>query len=71
MAHPPRGMHNGPPSQRHGNVEDGEHPQPLLGGEEIGNHCWSNGGIACLPDPHQQSGTKQHPVVLQKRAVIH
>lgn len=55
------------PSQWHGNVEYGEHSQSLLGGEKIGNHCGGNGCIACLPHPYQQSGGKQHPVVLQAR----
>lgn len=38
------------PAHRHGKVENGEHSQPLLSREQVGNHCWGNGGIASLTD---------------------
>ena len=40
-------------AKRHGNVEYGEHAEPLLCREEVSNNCGGNGGIGGLPDANQ------------------
>ena len=52
------------PSEWHGDIEDREHSEPLLCWKQVGYQSRSNGGIAGLSNPHQQSGSKQHPVIL-------
>ena len=55
------------PSQRHGDIEDGEHPKSLLSREQVSDQRWSNGGVASFTDTYKESRSKQHPVILKRR----
>lgn len=54
------------PAHRDGEVEDAEHPTPLVCHEEVGDQGGRNGGVTGLPDPHQAPGQEEQPEMLGK-----
>lgn len=54
-----------PPSQRNGQVEDGEHGRAAVIGEQVSDDGGRDGGVAGLSDTHQSSGEHKQPVILQ------
>lgn len=53
------------PSQRDGQVEDGQHHGAAVVSEQVSYDGGGDGGVAGLSDPHQSSGEHKQPVVLQ------
>lgn len=60
-----RGNLKAPPSQRDGQVEDGEHRGAAVVGEQVSDDGGRDGGVAGLSDAYQASGQHEQPVVLQ------
>ena len=54
------------PSQRDGQVEDGEHHGAAVISEQVSYDGGRNGGVAGLSDTHQSPGEHKQPVVLQR-----
>lgn len=55
------------PSQRDGQVEDGEHHGPLVVGEQVSDDGGRDGGVAGLSNAYQASGQHKQPIVLQEQ----
>lgn len=54
-----------PPSQRNGQVEDGEHGGAAVVGEQVSDDGGRDGRVAGLSDAHQSSREHKQPVILQ------